>query len=67
MLKPVYARLLLVSFILISTFSTYSQSLETKIDSLILSEFNDKDGPGGVSWLLNTEKQFIKRLLAKPI
>jgi hypothetical protein len=46
-LKQIFLPLFL--FILLCNTSTIAaQSLATKIDSLILTEFNDKNGPGGV-------------------
>lgn len=41
-------RLFLLCFIVLSSVSSNAQDLNLKIDSLIQSEFKDKNGPGGV-------------------
>ena len=66
-LKQIRIVLFLLVFILDPFRNTSAQSLQTKIDSLILKDFNDKNGPGGAFWSPIMEKQFIKRLSAKQI
>ena len=41
------------------------QSLETKIDSLILTEFNDKNGPGGVFMVAQNGKTIYQKAFGK--
>lgn len=45
--------------------SAYAQSFERKIDSLIQTEFNDKNGPGGVFMIAKNGKPIYQKAFGK--
>ena len=45
--------------------ATYSQTLETKIDSVITTVFNDKNGPGGVFLVAKDDKPIYRKAFGK--
>lgn len=64
-LKQVYYLILLFTVFYNSANSTFAQSLETKIDSLILKVFNDKNGPGGVFMVSQKGENIYKKAFGK--
>jgi CubicO group peptidase (beta-lactamase class C family) len=55
---------LLLLFIIVYT-PISAQSFETKVDSLILSVFKDKDGPGGVFMIAKSGKAVYRKAFGK--
>lgn len=65
MLKPMYARSLIFVFILLNTVLANAQSFEAKVDSLILTAFKDKNGPGGVFMVAQNGKTIYQKAFGK--
>jgi CubicO group peptidase (beta-lactamase class C family) len=64
-LKPFFV-LLLLGIALCQPFSSaYAQSFERKIDSLVQTEFNDKNGPGGVFMIAKNGKPVYQKAFGK--
>lgn len=63
--KLLYALLLLSIFIVHPINTIYAQSIEKSIDSLILNDFNDKDGPGGVFMVAHQGKAIYQKAFGK--
>jgi CubicO group peptidase (beta-lactamase class C family) len=62
-MNTIFKFLLLASVAFVNT--TFSQSLKQKIDSIILSELNDKDGPGGVFMVSKNGKPIYEKAFGK--
>ncbi len=63
-LKQIFTTLFLL--IIVTTFNQIlAQNLETKIDSLITLEFNDKNGPGGVFMVAKSGKTIYQKAFGK--
>ena len=62
-MNTIFKFLLLASVAFVNT--TFSQSLTQKIDSIILSELNDKDGPGGVFMVSKNGKPIYEKAFGK--
>lgn len=56
---------ILLYFLIIFTNNTFAQSLDKQIDSIILSTFNDKDGPGGVFMVAQNGKPIYQKGFGK--
>ncbi|WP_079469642.1 serine hydrolase domain-containing protein [Chitinophaga ginsengisegetis] len=65
MIRIKYALLLLSLIICTSPGIVAAQSLDAKIDSLILTLFNDKDGPGGVFMVAQNGKAIYQKAVGK--
>ncbi|TAE28672.1 MAG: class A beta-lactamase-related serine hydrolase [Cytophagales bacterium] len=59
------AALTLACITLLCTTTTFAQSLDKKIDSLIRAEFNDPDGPGGVFMIAKGGKPVYQKAFGK--
>lgn len=64
-LKPLYARSLFFLCILLNTGLAYAQSFDAKVDSLILTAFNDKNGPGAVFMVAQSGKTIYQKAFGK--
>ena len=64
-LKQIRIVLFLLVFILDPFRNTSAQSLQTKIDSLILKDFNDKNGPGGAFLVTHHGKTIYQKAFGK--
>lgn len=62
---PVYALLLLFVLICNPLITVSAQSFEAKADSLILTIFNDKDGPGGAFLVAQHGKVIYQKAFGK--
>lgn len=63
--KQIYALLLLFVIICNPLSNVSAQSFESKVDSLILTVFNDKDGPGGVFMVAQHGKAIYQKAFGK--
>ncbi|MBA3682601.1 MAG: beta-lactamase family protein [Bacteroidetes bacterium] len=63
-LKQIFTPLFLL-IIIITSNQILAQNLETKIDSLITIEFNDKNGPGGVFMVAKNGKTIYQKAFGK--
>lgn len=64
-LKPINALLMLLLFIGYPLKAVFAQSLATKIDQIITTEFKDKDGPGGVFMVAKDGKSIYQKAFGK--
>lgn len=55
----------LIILSIIFTNKTYTQSINKKIDEIILNEFNDSNGPGGVFMVTKNGKPIYKKAFGK--
>lgn len=62
-MKKIFAVFLLCLFT--SPFTTQAQNLETAVDELILRNFNDKNGPGGVFMVAHHGKPVYQKAFGK--
>lgn len=60
-----YTLLFLLLLLLKPFHKTQAQSFENKVDSLILTEFKDKDGPGGVFMIAQNGKAIYQKAVGK--
>lgn len=64
-LRYICALLFFCTFSIGFSASSYAQSLETRIDDLILKDFNDKNGPGGVFMVAHHGKPIYQKAFGK--
>lgn len=65
MVKSVKAITMLVILLFIAVYASDAQSFESKTDSLIKTEFNDENGPGGVFMVSKKGKIIYKKAFGK--
>lgn len=63
--KRINAQILLILFISVLTNNAFAQSLTKKIDKIILNEFKDKNGPGGVFMVTKNGKPIYEKAFGK--